>query len=408
MAEKNGELPKGWKWVKIWDVCELNPTRPREMKRSDDVPTSFVPMASVSAEFGKIADLLVKPFSEVKKGYTYFAEGDVLFSKISPCMQNGKHAIASNLIDGIGFGTTEFHVVRPSSEILAEWVHKFLRQPKILNSATELFTGSVGQQRVPESFIGDLEIPLPPLPEQKRIVAILNEQMAAVEKARAAAEAQLQAAKTLPAAYLREVFNSPEAQKWERKTLGDICRDISDGSHFTPTYIFKGIPFLSVKDIKETGISFNDCRYISEEQHKDLCRRCKPEIGDVLYTKVGTTGIAKSVDVEREFSIFVSVALLKLTPQVLPDYLEKILNSPLCRVQSANLTQGAANRNLVIRDIKRITLPLPPLEVQQHLVTVITENMTNMKYLQRSLQDQLDTIKQLPAALLRQAFNGEL
>ncbi|NUN63297.1 hypothetical protein HCU40_00725 [Pseudanabaena biceps] len=322
--------------------------------------------------------------------------------------QNGKHAIASNLIDGIGFGTTEFHVVRPSSEILAEWVHKFLRQPKILNSATELFTGSVGQQRVPESFIGDLEIPLPPLPEQKRILAILNEQMSGVEKARAAAEAQLQAAKTLTAAYLREVFDSPEAQKWERKTLGDICRDISDGSHFTPTYISKGIPFLSVKDVKETGISFNDCRYISEEQHKDLCRRCKPEIGDVLYTKVGTTGIAKSVDVEREFSIFVSVALLKLTPQVLPDYLEKILNSPLCRVQSANLTQGAANRNLVIRDIKRITLPLPPLEVQQHLVTVITEDMTNMKHLQRSLQDQLNTIKQLPAALLRQAFNGEL
>ncbi|NUN63295.1 hypothetical protein HCU40_00715 [Pseudanabaena biceps] len=89
MTEKNGGLHKGWKSVKLSDVCELNPARPREMKRSDDAATSFVPMASVSAEFGKIADPLVKPFSEVKKGYTYFAEGDVLFSKISPCMQNG-------------------------------------------------------------------------------------------------------------------------------------------------------------------------------------------------------------------------------------------------------------------------------------------------------------------------------
>lgn len=163
-------------------------------------------MASVDERLGVIAVSLTRPYAEIRKGYTYFAEGDVLFAKITPCMQNGKHAVARGLIDGIGFASTEFHVIRPGPDILAEWVHYFIRQPCILQAATEHFTGTVGQQRVPDDYLKTLTIMLPLLSEQKRILAILNERFAAVERARKAAEIQLDAIEGLPAAIVRRAF----------------------------------------------------------------------------------------------------------------------------------------------------------------------------------------------------------
>ena len=97
--------------------------------------------------------------------------------------------------------------------------------------------------------------------------------MAAVAQARQAAEEQLRAAKELTSACLREMFDDELALKYPKKMLTDVCRDISDGTHFTPTYIPQGIPFLSVKDVKEAGISFESCRYINEEQHRALIKR---------------------------------------------------------------------------------------------------------------------------------------
>ena len=189
-------LPNGWRWVKLGEVCEINPRRP-SIDRSDETPTTFVPMDAVDAKSG-VADSRVRPFGEIKKGYTYFAEGDVLFAKITPCMQNGKHAIARDLLDGIGFGTTEFHVLRPSEHIIAEWIHFFVRQPSVLLEATEHFTGSVGQQRLPQEYLFNRKIPLPPLAAQQQIAAILKKQMAAVEKAQTTEKEELEAIDALP------------------------------------------------------------------------------------------------------------------------------------------------------------------------------------------------------------------
>lgn len=199
-------LPAGWRWVRLGEVCEINPRR-NDIIRPDIEPTSFVPMEAVDAEKGMICEVRERPFADVKKGYTYFEEGDVLFAKITPCMQNGKHAIARNLIEGIGFASTEFHVIRPAKGILAEWIHHFVRQPAVLHDATNHFTGAVGQQRVPDDFLKSLEIPLPPLHEQRRIAGILREQMGSVEQARAAAEEELATINALPAALLRRAFS---------------------------------------------------------------------------------------------------------------------------------------------------------------------------------------------------------
>jgi len=199
-------IPDNWKMVRLGEVCEINPSRPKGLTRLPDAPTTFIPMAAVDEKTGTVAKPEIVPYKKVSKGYTYFEEDDVLFAKITPCMQNGKHVIASNLIDGVGFGTTEFHVLRHKDEVLPEWIYFFIRQPYFLQEATAYFTGAVGQQRIPEYFLSDYIIPLPPLKEQKRIASKIQELMQEVERARTACEKQLEAINSLPQAILKKAF----------------------------------------------------------------------------------------------------------------------------------------------------------------------------------------------------------
>ena len=192
--------------MRLGEVCGINPRRPKSFNRPLNALTTFVPMAVVDEKTGTIARPEVVPYSKVSKGYTYFEENDVLFAKITPCMQNGKHVIARDLIDGSGFGTTEFHVLRPNSNLLPEWIHFFIRQPYFLQEATAYFTGAVGQQRVPEEFLANYMIPLPLLLVQQRIATELKEKMAEVEKLRTFIEKQLEAINDLPQSILKKAF----------------------------------------------------------------------------------------------------------------------------------------------------------------------------------------------------------
>lgn len=196
---------KKWGRKRLDEVCEFNPRR-RNFHRPTDALTSFIPMDVIDEKTGTVLKQEVVPYSKVVKGYTYFEEGDVLFAKITPCMQNGKHVIAKNLIDGIGFGTTEFHVLRPKSEVLAEWIHFFIRRPSFLQEATTYFTGAVGQQRVPEEFLANYTIPLASVEEQRRITAELKEKVTQAEKLRVSIEKQLETINALPQVILRKAF----------------------------------------------------------------------------------------------------------------------------------------------------------------------------------------------------------
>ena len=196
---------------KLENLCEINPRKRKEFLRNPNAPTSFVPMEAVDELTGRIAKRIVRPYSEISKGYTFFEEGDVLFAKITPCMQNGKSAIADNLIDGIGFGSTEFHVLRPKTGVIKEWIYYFIRTAEFRRIAEEHFEGSAGQRRVPVDFIGNSLIPLPPtLDDQITLASELERKMTEVSKIRQAIDRQLEAIEALPGAILREAFDFEE------------------------------------------------------------------------------------------------------------------------------------------------------------------------------------------------------
>jgi type I restriction enzyme S subunit len=173
--------PEGWQWKRLGEVCRINPKKTEVKDLADDTEVTFVPMVCVDAGSGTIVEAGVRKLGQVRKGYTYFAEGDVLFAKITPCMENGKFAIARNLRNGIGFGTTEFHVLRPKDGLLSEWLYFWIKQKAFREEAATRMTGSAGQQRVPVGFLEEALIPLPALSEQQRIVAYLESVRAKAE-----------------------------------------------------------------------------------------------------------------------------------------------------------------------------------------------------------------------------------
>ena len=156
-----GKDQKGWGLTTLGECCEVNPKRPRNI--DDDLMVSFVPMPAVS-EDGKINCSDIKPYKEVRKGFTYFAENDVLFAKITPCMENGKGAVAKGLSGGIGSGSTEFHVLRPiEGKSNPYWLYIITMFESFRVGARKVMTGTGGQLRVPVGYLSDFPISLPPI-----------------------------------------------------------------------------------------------------------------------------------------------------------------------------------------------------------------------------------------------------
>lgn len=151
--------------VRLSDVAQINP-RFDKTSLADDALVSFVPMAAVGAADGQIDASTTRPFGEVKKGYTPFREGDVLFAKVTPCMENGKMAVARGLKNGVGFGSSEFHVLRPTERVDAKYLYHFVSSESFRKEAARHMTGAVGLRRVPTAFLSDAELPLVDLDEE--------------------------------------------------------------------------------------------------------------------------------------------------------------------------------------------------------------------------------------------------
>jgi len=180
--DKNENLPSEWEIANIQDIAEVNPRIDKSVIK-DNLTVSFVPMPAVGAANGIIDVTQKRPFSEVKKGYTSFLEGDVLFAKITPCMENGKMAVVSKLINGYGFGSTEFHVLRPKQGIDGRYLYYFISSENFRGNAAHRMTGAVGQKRVPAAYINKSKIPVAPLSEQKRIVTEIEKQFSRLDEA---------------------------------------------------------------------------------------------------------------------------------------------------------------------------------------------------------------------------------
>lgn len=199
------ELPKGWVRIRLGEISEINPRIDKEGV-PDDTEVTFLPMRCVEELTGHINLSLTKKLSEVIKGYTSFIEGDLLFAKITPCMENGKVAIAYGLKNGIGFGSTEFHIIRLFESLPKKFLFFFLIQEGFRKDAQRSMTGSAGQLRVPVNYMNQVAIPLPPLPEQQKIVEEIESRLSIAENLERVAEESQRQSDRLRQSILKKAF----------------------------------------------------------------------------------------------------------------------------------------------------------------------------------------------------------
>ncbi|MGY3547094.1 restriction endonuclease subunit S [Bradyrhizobium sp. USDA 4469] len=216
-------MTSAWPNKALAEVCEIKPPKSeakRKLKNSDVV--SFVPMEDLGIDQKFLEPKTERKLGEVVGSYTFFADGDVLLAKITPCFENGKLSIARGLTNGIGFGSSEYIVFRPAANLCSEYLYYFLLQDKFRADGIKTMSGAVGHKRVSKEFIECCQIPLPPFLEQQRIVEILDEVFAGLATAIANAETNSKNACELFESHRASLF----AADWEKKPLGELCENL--------------------------------------------------------------------------------------------------------------------------------------------------------------------------------------
>lgn len=405
-------LPPGWRWVRLGEVCAINPRRSRP-GRDEEAPTSFVPMHAVDEITGQITAMQTRPYAGVRRAYTYFEEGDMLFAKITPCMENGKAAIARGLIDGIGFGSTEFHILRPGADVMAEWVWLYARQERFRQTAKRAFRGGVGQQRVPQKFLESSSIPLPPLDEQRRIVAKVEMLMERVREAKRLRSDSRIDADTLMDAALSEAFRTEEARDMWPK-IQDLC-EIRGGLQKTPKRAPKDNPrpYLRVANVQRGYLALQDVAYFEVSDPELERYRLLP--GDVLIIEgngspdlVGRTAIFRG-EIEDCVHQNHVIRLRPNTPHVLPEFLSAYLTSTSGREIIRELSHTSSGLlNLSVGKIRTIPVPPLPISEQRRIVAYLDSVQAQVTALKQAQQDTDAELHRLEQAILDRAFRGEL
>lgn len=328
-------------------------------------------MEYVDEHLGSIVNKTVRNISEVEKGYTYFEDRDVLFAKITPCMENGKCAIASHLLNGIGFGSTEFHIIRSKSEIISEWIYYFLRQESVRYQAERRMTGSAGQKRVPSSFLEEeLCIPLPPLPEQQRIAVLLGKADRLRRLRRYALE--------MSAGYLQAVFVEMFGDTFVNPfqfplvQFDEICESrlgkMLDAKQ--QTGMDKRL-YLRNVNVKWGQFDLSDLAEMDfDEADREEFRLKK---GDVLICEGGEVGRAAIWNNQLP-ECYYQKALHRVRPNPKFATSEFIFGLMRCLAKNGGLgdfTSQVTIAHLTGEKLKTIRFPLPPLSLQQKFIKVM-------------------------------------
>lgn len=166
-----------WEMVELGKVCSIDPKKSEVSSLPADMPVSFVPMADLNENQIDFVPKQIKPLGEVIKGYTYFKEDDVLLAKVTPCFENGKAGIAKGLVNGIGFGSSEYYVIRPNENILSTWIYLNIITDEFRKQGKLNMTGTGGLQRVPRDFVAATLIPLPPVEVQHQLISKIEKEL---------------------------------------------------------------------------------------------------------------------------------------------------------------------------------------------------------------------------------------
>lgn len=405
-------LPTNWQSRTIGEIAVINPSRPASLASLDPgTLVTFVPMAAVCEIQGRIVAGETRRLEEVNRGFTYFANHDVIFAKITPCMQNGKSAVACNLRSGLGFGSTEFHVLRASDDVVPQWLHLFVRRQTFRHEAMTNFRGSAGQQRVPATFLSSHSIPLPPKEEQKRIIAAVGRCFDRLDQIRDLYRGALQEAVGARASALAAVFDSLRGNH-SSVTIGSVTVSSTYGTNAKCTAITQGVPVLRIPNIQQGQVDTANLKYAALSPQE--IRKTELQRGDLLVVRTNGSPdlVGRCAVVEQSGTYSFASYLIRFRlnlAKCLPKFLQFFLASTYGRDAIAEIRRTSAGQyNINSENIRGIEFPCPPVDVQHSVVEKMNAVVSNINDLIDESQSSRMRSENLGEAVLERAFAGEL
>ena len=355
---------------RLGECCILNPRRPN-IALCDTDKVSFIPMPAVS-EDGYLVDMTDEEYGKVKKGFTSFENNDVLFAKIRPCMEYGKGAIVHGLTNGIGMGSTEFHVLRPINGISSPyWLLALTRMPIFRERAAKNMSGTGGQKRVSASYLDHFMVGLPAMEEQRRFEAIYRQ----ADKSKFG---------DFKSQFIEMYYNTHNKQ-----TLESVCPIMNKG--ITPKYVESS----SVLVINQACIHWDGQRLGNIKYHNEEIpvRKRILESGDVLLNATGNGTLGRccvficpsdnNTYINDGHVIALSTDRAVILPEVLNTYLS--LNDTQAEIYRQYVTGSTNQVDIVFSDIKKMKVPVPSMDEQILFVEVLTQADKSKSVIQKAL-----------------------
>ncbi|RDZ11500.1 restriction endonuclease subunit S [Priestia megaterium] len=438
------EIPKNWVWVRMGEVISINPSKPKLDLPNEQI-CSFLPMNMVNPQTGRIDNLEEREFEKVKKGYTYFKENDVLFAKITPCMENGNTVIAKGLKNKFGFGSTEFYVFRTSKYIDERYVYYLLRSEKFRKQAKMEMTGAVGQQRVPKRFLESYPLALPPLNEQKRIVERIEQLLNKIEGAKQLIEGAKETFEIRRAAILDKAFRGGLTQKWRRENslikkesgyfnnfssidsnapysipnkwkwlkLKDLANFKNGYAFKSKDFVEKGIQLVRMGNLYKNKLALDrNPVYMPLDYNEKIIEKYTICNGDILLSLTGTKykrDYGYAVKVENLVNpLLLNQRILSLRPLFINEYIFYYLQSPTFRNAFFSFETGGVNQgNVASKAVESILIPVPPIEEAEEIGKMLNRLLDNEKQSLDllAIEGNIETLKQ---SILSKAFQGKM
>jgi type I restriction enzyme S subunit len=404
-------MKKGWPTKTLAEVCQIKPPKSEARdKVSASSLVSFLPMEDMGIDVKFVQATQTKPLSAVVGSYTYFADGDVLLAKITPCFENGKLGIADGLKNGIGFGSSEYFVFRPDATVSKEWLYYFLSRETFRVEGAARMSGAVGHKRVSKEFIEDYPIPVPPLAEQQRIVGLLDEAFEGLATAKANAEKNLQNARALFESHLQSVFTQ-RGPGWVEKRIEEWCESVMDCVNKTAPVVEEPTPFKMIRttNVRNGRVDVSTVRYVTEETYKIWTRRQIPQKGDVILTREAPMGEVGMLLTDDKVFLGQRLVSYRADSTKLDNYfLLFALQSGDLQGQIHAKASGSTVQHMRVPDTKNLLLAAPPLAKQRQTVEQLMGLREETQRLARLYERKLAALEALKKSLLHQAFAGEL
>lgn len=382
-------MKAGWQTKSLGNVCDILDNRRKPITKCDR-------RAGPYPYYGATGIL------DYVEGYL-FDEPLVLVGEDGAKWSSGDNTAFA--VEGKCWVNNHAHVLRPHRSVLLDnWLIHFL-----VHSDLSEFVSGLTVPKLNQGSLREISLPIPPLPEQQRIVTLLDEAFDGIATARAHAEKNLQNARAIFESHLHSVF-AEAFDKGESVLLSDLATDISDGDHMPPPKAVRGVPFITIRNIAKNTrtIDFSDTFMVSRAYFDGLKANKKPQIGDVLYTVTGSFGVPVLVTESRDFCFQRHIGLIRPKTDVCSEWLYYLLMSPQVVKQANEGATGTAQKTVSLKVLRSYRVPQIALSMQLAAVATLDSLFEETQRLESLYERKLTALDELKKSLLAQAFSGAL